>query len=415
MGLYRRGKTWWLTFSSDGRRVSVSSRLTDRRLADRWAAAYRAEVECGRRDPFLRNDVNVGVALTRYRRIHLRVNRPASYANSAAIFANLRRFFWKTRLRDARSRLDEYRAQRRATVSSATVNKDIRFLKAACAKAFEWNLVPDNFMRGYKLDRENNQRTRFIEDEEFFRLLDASRDELVPILVVARHTGMRQGELLGLKWTDVDLQRGVASLRMTKSGEGRVVPLSTDVIAILERIVPARQEGYVFRRVSHDRIRRQQRPDDGSVALNPRGWLMHAFRRAVRRAGLVDFHFHDLRHTWASHAAMRGADVQTLAAVLGHKTLRMTQRYTHLSAAHLKSTVEIAAPRRPATKALQSTQFEAAPTAYKNKILAISSEDLNWCPQRESNPCYHLESQSTEGHNSEVTCANRRRYNVAAN
>src|SRR5207302_2733685 len=87
------------------------------------------------------------------------------------------------------------------------------------------------------------------------------------------------------------------------------------------------------------------------------GWLRNQFDKALRVAGIADFRFHDLRHTWASQAAMRGVDVQTIANVLGHKTLRMTQRYSHLSSAHLKASVELAAPRKPlpsATKTLQS-------------------------------------------------------------
>src|SRR5262249_24794115 len=104
-----------------------------------------------------------------------------------------------------------------------------------------------------------------------------------------------------------------------------------------------RRHGFVFQR--------------NGVRMRQDGWLRGQFVKAVQQAGLTDFHFHDLRHTWASQAAMRGADVQSIARVLGHKTLRMTQRYSPLSDAHLKASMETAAPRMPestATKLLQS-------------------------------------------------------------
>ena len=75
------------------------------------------------------------------------------------------------------------------------------------------------------------------------------------------------------------------------------------------------------------------------------GWLRHEFLKAVRAAGIIDFRFHDLRHTFASHIAMKGGDIQALAALLGHKTLRMTQRYAHLSPGYLKATIELAVPQ----------------------------------------------------------------------
>ncbi len=404
MGLYRRDRTWWLTFTHNGKRVTTSTKLTDRRLAERWAVSYQAEVQGGRFDPFRpTQDVYVSSVLTRYSKLHLRVNRPASYKDRTSTFKFLRAFFWKTPVMRVRSRIDEYKAWRKQTVKAATVNREITFLKAACSKAVEWEMIPDNPMRGYRMEKENNRRTRFLEDSEFFRLVNAAHPDLAPILIMARYTGMRQGEILNLQWSDVDLKRGFAHLRQTKSGESREVPLSTVVVDMLSKTLISERQGYIFRHISGDPIRDKKIPADGTAKLYARGWLMHEFRKAVTRAGLADTDvvFHTLRHTFGSHAAMRGVDVQTIAAVLGHKTLRMTQRYSHLSSPHLKASVELAAPRKPqptATILLQSDQNPAGNSDLTETPKTKIPPDIEgilmskkWRPQRESNPCYHLE------------------------
>jgi integrase len=120
-------------------------------------------------------------------------------------------------------------------VQTSTINREVTILKAALSKAVEYGLLADTPMRGYRLEKENNQRVRFIEDSEFYRLLNAAHPDLAPILAMARYTGMRQGEIIGIQWSDVDLKRGFAHLRQTKSGESRMVPLSTKVVEMLSR------------------------------------------------------------------------------------------------------------------------------------------------------------------------------------
>jgi integrase len=161
--------------------------------------------------------------------------------------------------------------------------------------------------------------------------MDSSEDFLKPIIAVALNTGMRQGEILNLKWPDIDSARGVISVRNTKNGQPRYIPMNSFVKYIFENLRMMRKN------IDNPNIfyYNNDRP------LTRFGLIRGAFKRAVEKAGITDFHFHDLRHTFASHLVMAGADIMTVKEILSHKTLAMTLRYSHLSSKFKKSAVEL--------------------------------------------------------------------------
>jgi integrase len=132
---------------------------------------------------------------------------------------------------------------------------------------------------------------------------------------LALETAMRQGELVNLRWEHVHLARRIAHLPDTKNGEPRTVPLSTAALKIL-RSLPRSLTGQVFVGLTSEAVKR-------------------AFARAVRRAGIDDLHFHDLRHEATSALFERGLNIMEVASITGHKDLRMLRRYTHLRAEDL--------------------------------------------------------------------------------
>jgi integrase len=162
-------------------------------------------------------------------------------------------------------------------------------------------------------------RVRYLEAQEAGALLRACRvgpAYLHDIVLIALVTGMRRGELLGLTWHDVNLSRGAVVLQATKNGERRSVPLAGVAAEVLAR---------------------RHRMADGSLTervFEGTGGLYRAFQKAVERAGIRDFRFHDLRHTTASWLAMDGRSTIEIAEVLGHKTLAMVKRYAHLAPNH---------------------------------------------------------------------------------
>lgn len=210
--------------------------------------------------------------------------------------------------------------------SGATLNR----YQVALAALFTWakrqRLVPRGFdspTRHVEKNQETRGRVRYLTDDERGRLLAACIESPWPRLYVfvlmALTTGARRGELLGLRWCDVDLVRAEAILHDTKNGDRRVLVLLPQVIADLERFTPkdaVTSQALVFR----SRLRPSQPYSTAKV-----------FNEAVAAAAIKNFRFHDCRHCTASYMAQSGASLLEIADTLGHRQLRMVQRYAHLN------------------------------------------------------------------------------------
>jgi integrase len=214
--------------------------------------------------------------------------------------------------------------------ANATVNRYLAVLSHAFTVAVkEWQWCADNPVRKVSKPKEPRGRVRFLADDERERLLAAcqtSRNKhLYAITVLALATGARRGELLNLRWADVDVKRGMLTFHQTKNGERRAVPLTGYALEVLTQ---------------HAQGRRLDTPlvFSDSTGTRPVG-IREAFEWAVKRAEIANFRFHDCRHCAASYLAMSGASLAEIAEVLGHKTLAMVKRYAHLSEAHTAGVV----------------------------------------------------------------------------
>jgi integrase len=181
-----------------------------------------------------------------------------------------------------------------------------------------------------KKPTEPDGRVRFLDDDERQRLLvackESSSDWLYMCVILALSSGMRQAELMGLKWQDVNLKDGFLILHKTKNGTKRRVPLSGLGLSLLQE---------------HAKVRRLDTPLLFPSERNPQKpiALRSAFDYALQRAEVENFHWHDLRHCTASYLAMNGASLAEIAEILGHKTLAMVKRYSHLSDGHVSNVV----------------------------------------------------------------------------
>jgi len=213
-------------------------------------------------------------------------------------------------------------------------NATVNLYLAALAHTFtiavkEWGWLDDSPMRKVTKPRKPRGRVRYLSDEERQRLLEACKvsrnSSLYTVVVLALSTGARKMEILSLRWSDVDLQCQVITLHETKNGERRVLPLTGHALELI---------------AIHAKNRRTE-----TELVFPRGTgtqpmcIRAAGEYAVKRADIPDFRFHDLRHSAASYLAMNGASLMEIAAVLGHKTLVMVERYAHLSEAHTAGVV----------------------------------------------------------------------------
>src|ERR1700739_2059906 len=228
----------------------------------------------------------------------------------------------------------------------ATANRYKAFVSLAFRLGIENGKCKVNPARSVKRLRENNERIRFLSPEEEAKLRKAIQTECPERMVeleIALNTGMRKGEQYRLTWRDVNLEARRISLWKTKNGSVRHIPLNTTALGALKRIrEKSKGVGRVFA------------AQNGKEPLkDPRYW----WDIVLYRSEINDFHWHDLRHTFASRCIMAGVDLRTLQQLLGHKTLQMVVRYSHLSQSH-----ELAAVEKICTA--QGQHHPAAPTEH---------------------------------------------------
>jgi len=211
-----------------------------------------------------------------------------------------------------------YRDERLRSVSAATVIRDLAVLSSILNHARrEWGLPIENVVRLIRKPRQSQGRDRLLSDDEETALLHAVAPVgrrspwMQPLIVVALETAMRRGELLSLRWENVNLDKRTALLPDTKNGTRRIVPLSSKAINTL-RSMPRSLDGRVF--------------PISAVAVHQR------FTLACNRAGITGLRFHDLRHAATTRLAEKLTNLAELSAVTGHKSLQMLKRYYHPSA-----------------------------------------------------------------------------------
>jgi integrase len=273
------------------------------------------------------------------------------------------------------SRISEYKAKRLAIVrtigkgegvverrlTAAAVNRPLALLRHLLRLAHEeWgelDVVPK-----IRTEREPQGRLRWLTREEAIKVLSACKKSrngaLADLVEFSLFTGIRRGEALGLTWDRVDRARGVIRLELTKSGRRREVPLSSNADAVLARRWTPEAKDYVF----------------GS-----RNW--NSFRSAWESALVVaatdDLRFHDLRHTFASWLVQRGRSLREVQEALGHQTITMTMRYSHLAPDHLRAAVAVLDDVLPAPKSFQPAEVSTQGSTQEPAELAgVSPKSL---------------------------------------
>ena len=260
----------------------------------------------------------------------------AYFEKTRKYYLNIFLFFFGTRklcqiipldIEDFKKKRKETPTQHGKERSRISVNRELETLRHILNKAVEWGMLEENPFSRFKesiLFEEDHGRVRFLEVDEIQRVLSVSPPYLKYIIKGAIFTGLRKGDLLGLKKTDANVERGFLTYReQKKGGKIRIKELNDDMIALLMEM-PKGPSEYIFCGPNGEPLKNVQR----------------SFRTALKKAGIKDFHFHDLRHTSASHLLMRGASLKSVQEHLGHSSLAMTQRYSHLSRNFQKQEVQ---------------------------------------------------------------------------
>jgi integrase len=348
--LFRRDNSpyWAIEFTFRGQRYRKSSGTTNKAKAEAIERRWRKELE----DQELLGkpkEMSLGETLDRYLNTVLKPKgKPQAVKSDAYALGIIKR-----RL-GARTRLLDLKASNIADLrdslimegkAPATVNRYLATLRAALRKAqTEWGALP--VVPTIRLLKLNNARYRWLTEDEERRLLEVSAPHLRDLIVFLIDTGARRSEATGLTWRYVDLERsgrGTVSFMDTKSGKPRGVPLTNRVHEMLAgwKTDASDLDDHVF-------LYRPMGRGNG-VCVNPGtprpfGFPYEPWKTALKRAGLEDVHLHDLRHTFASRLVMRGVPLVTVSKLLGHASINMTMRYSHLAVDAYECAINVLEP-----------------------------------------------------------------------
>lgn len=329
MSLYRRGKTWWIRFTApDGRRVQQSAGTQDRIRAQEYHDKLKAELwkvaRLGNKpDRVWEETVMRWLNETTHKATHEKDKAHLRWLDSY-----LRGITLTAISRDAIDRLT--RARLAEGVSNATVNRMLEVLRAILRKAAtEWEWI--DHIPNIRMLPEPKRRIRWITRDEADRLIAELPEHLAAMVRFSLSTGLRQRNVVALQWTQVDLKRRIAWIHpdQAKARQGIAVPLNAEAIVVLRQ-----QQGKHLSRV----FTYQGRP---VKQVNTAAW-----KKALARAGITDFRWHDLRHTWASWHVQAGTPLNVLQELGGWESASMVRRYAHFAADHLAEYAErLARPR----------------------------------------------------------------------
>jgi integrase len=330
-GIYKRGNMFWIRYAGlDGKIIYESSGSPKHKDAEALLIQRKRAIQEGKQ-PEVKKIANYTFGQLVEKYLQWIIGRHSSSDTKAYRINRMLDRFGNLPLRRFNTILvEQYQTELiNEKLKPASVNKNISIIKAMFSKAVEWEMVEEETLRRVrkvKLLRENNRRLRYLSYEECRSLISSCDKHLRPVVVAALNTGMRRGEILSLKWENVDLLHGFILLDKTKNGERREIPINATLKVTLSNMTRRLDVPYVFYDVATGK---------------PYQSVKRSFNSALKRAGIKDFHFHDLRHTFASHLIMAGIDITTVKELLGHKTLTMTLRYAHLAPSHKVKAIDV--------------------------------------------------------------------------
>ncbi|MBS0181331.1 MAG: tyrosine-type recombinase/integrase [Nitrospira sp.] len=339
MGLIKRGKVWWMDFMFQGTRVRRSTETSDKRLATAILAKVTTQVVEGTFfDHREEDDHTFQDMMERYLAECSKMKAPKSCVRDGTSLKHLVPVLGEKLLSEITPKsLVAYRTQRRTEgAAPATINKELQLVRHAFNLAMrEWEWCRENPMHRVSLEQVRNEVDRWLSADEEERLLAASSPWLQEIIRFALNTGMRQGEILNLLWQDVDFTRGTLIVMKSKNGTRRTIPVNTTVYDLLaaKQGATGASSGLVFKT-----------PLGNTLQVR---FLVREFCEARDRAGILDFRFHDMRHTFATRLVQHGIDLYKVQRLLGHKTSTMTQRYAHHCPESLRDGVNVLEHRPP--------------------------------------------------------------------
>lgn len=333
MGLYRRGQVWWMSFTHRGKQVRKPTNVRDKRLAEKIYHKVMTQLAEGQwLDKLEGEDRTFKELSDKYINEYAKLNKRSWQKDQERLNNHLIPFFGELIVTEISPKaISAYKGLRyQKGISPSTINRELTIMKHMYSMAVrEWEWCRDNPVKRVSMEKEGQPRDRWLTYEEEKRLMATCPGWLQEIVTFALNTGMRQGEILSLRWQDVNLFSGIATLQETKNGERRSIPLNRTVWEFLKSKSKVRYlaSDYVFANDAGKKM------DGGNLRTD--------FMKALKAAKVEGFCFHDLRHTFATRLVQRGIDLYKVQKLLGHRDNKTTQRYAHHYPESLRDGVDV--------------------------------------------------------------------------
>ncbi len=334
MALYKRDLVWWMSFTYNGKQIRRSTETEDKKLAHRIFDKLKGEIAEGKWfEKLPGEDYTFEDLMKKYMKEYSAVNKAASsHKRDKSIVTQLVGVFGDHYLTEITpAMISDFKVKRRTDgVSPRTINYELTTMSHAFNIAIcDWGLVSENPVKMVRKEKVSNNIERWLTLDEEKKLLIASPKWLQDIIIFAINTGMRQSEILDLKWSQVDMDRRTLTIFEQKNGEVDTLPLNEMVMRLLQqkRDASVKDDVYIFPNTLNQRKENRV--------------LLTSFYKAMDRAGITNFRFHDLRHTFATRLVQNGVDLYSVQKLGRWKNVTMVQRYAHHYPESLRSAIEM--------------------------------------------------------------------------
>jgi integrase len=337
MRVFKRGKNWYADYAIGGKRKMKSfgqhKKMAELFLKDLELKEIRGELE------IVEEKISVSEFFQRYIE-YGRANKSAytTYVDEGRIrtWERYLKVCEITKLKDITSLVVEgLKAQILAKGDSpVTFNRYLELLKSGLNKAVEWGLLRENRLRGFKkLKSDRSRQVRFLTTDEIKLVLNSGDEFMRRVILIFLYTGLRRSELVFLEWKDIDFDNGLIYVQSKlefgfhpKSYKPRSIPMCKELRTLLLDMPQAGR--FVF--------------DDGCnrPQHHPNTYYKELMK-VYKKAGIEGANLHTLRHTFASHLIMKGVDPRTVQEYLGHSSIQVTEKYSHLSKSHKREAINV--------------------------------------------------------------------------
>jgi len=328
--IFKRNNVWYLTYYYKGKRyrkrISRSKRIAEIALSDLQVKIDRDEIGL----MAIRN-ITFKKLTQEYLEYSKANKAESSYERDLLIInKHALSYFGERMLKQITPKMVEgYIIKRSSEVNESTVNRELNTIFNLFRKAVDWGYIHESPCHGIKKLKEKRSTVpKFLPSEEITRLLSVCPPKIYALLYLGIYTGGRQSELFNLEWSDIDFERRQIIIQNkedwhTKSYRHRVIPINDKIIEVLLEQKKVSQSRYVFSQENGEKLNKNK--------------IRRTFEKTMRDAGIDSTDFKILRHTYASHLVMRGVDIRTVQKLLGHHSIKMTEKYSHLAPDHLQS------------------------------------------------------------------------------